>query len=180
MAIAYIDWYVDGEASQNSVNLFKFKSQDAQLKTISYIRVLIKFKFYISVLSLFTVVTWGQGQCMAPSGEYGSCVPNNECLPRGGIPGGPCAEGYGMCCVCMYKINFPLLKVIVLTRIFSIFKSYAVMWRESKRKWYLLCESESSRCIRGYRQLSTNYYENESRYMSNKVKKENQHQININ
>lgn len=46
------------------------------------------------------MVTWGQGQCMAPSGEYGSCVPNNECVPRGGIPGGPCAEGYGMCCVC--------------------------------------------------------------------------------
>ncbi|KAG4081151.1 hypothetical protein HA402_014599 [Bradysia odoriphaga] len=52
------------------------------------------------VLSLFTVVTWGQGQCMAPSGEYGSCVPNNECVPRGGIPGGPCAAGYGMCCSC--------------------------------------------------------------------------------
>lgn len=64
-------------------------------------RPLLKLEFFISVLSLFTVVAWGQGQCMAPSGEYGSCVPNNECLPRGGIPGGPCAEGYGMCCVCM-------------------------------------------------------------------------------
>lgn len=61
--------------------------------------------FSFPVLSLFTVVTWGQGQCTAPSGEYGSCVPNNECVPRGGIPGGPCAEGYGMCCVCMYIID---------------------------------------------------------------------------
>lgn len=75
--------------------------------------LLIKLEFFISVLSLFTVVAWGQGQCMAPSGEYGSCVPNNECLPRGGIPGGPCAEGYGMCCVCMLSIKFLCPKSLI-------------------------------------------------------------------
>lgn len=56
---------------------------------------------FLLVLSLFTVVQWGQSLCQAPSGEYGSCVPNNECSARGGIAGGPCAEGYGLCCVCM-------------------------------------------------------------------------------
>lgn len=63
-----------------------------------------KLKCLPIVLSLFTVVQWGQSLCQAPSGEYGSCVPNNECTGRGGISGGPCAEGYGMCCVC--KIFF--------------------------------------------------------------------------
>ena len=61
--------------------------------------------FYMStnyiVLSLFTVVQWDQSLCQAPTGEYGSCVPNNDCIARGGIAGGPCAGGYGMCCVCM-------------------------------------------------------------------------------
>lgn len=55
----------------------------------------------ISVLSLFTVVQWPPGGCSAPSGEIGNCLADNECLVRGGIPGGPCAGGYGMCCICM-------------------------------------------------------------------------------
>lgn len=59
-----------------------------------------------AVLSLFTVVQWGQSLCQAPSGEYGTCVPNNECGLRGGIPGGPCAEGYGICCVCTSACTF--------------------------------------------------------------------------
>lgn len=58
------------------------------------------YNHQLLVLSLFTVVQWGQSLCQAPSGEYGSCVPNNECVARGGVAGGPCAEGYGMCCVC--------------------------------------------------------------------------------
>ncbi|GAB0099803.1 uncharacterized protein DMENIID0001_156900 [Sergentomyia squamirostris] len=50
-------------------------------------------------LSLFTVVQWGQGQCVAPTGEVGNCFPGSECQLRGGIPASPCAGGYGMCCV---------------------------------------------------------------------------------
>lgn len=73
---------------------------------IKHSNLWLLFQNFITVLSLFTVVTWGQGQCTAPSGEFGSCVPNNECVPRGGIPGGPCASGYGMCCVCMFTEIF--------------------------------------------------------------------------
>lgn len=58
--------------------------------------------YLLAVLSLFTVVQWGQSLCQAPSGEYGTCLPNSECSLRGGIPGGPCADGYGMCCVCKF------------------------------------------------------------------------------
>ncbi|XP_314314.2 uncharacterized protein LOC1275085 [Anopheles gambiae] len=52
-------------------------------------------------LPIFTVYQWGQGLCSAASGEYGSCQPNNECVLRGGIPAGPCAGGYGTCCIFM-------------------------------------------------------------------------------
>ncbi|XP_039431094.2 uncharacterized protein LOC120414128 [Culex pipiens pallens] len=52
-------------------------------------------------LPIFTVFQWGQGLCSASSGEYGSCQPNNECVLRGGIPAGPCAGGYGTCCIFM-------------------------------------------------------------------------------
>ncbi|CAO1362359.1 unnamed protein product [Diamesa serratosioi] len=52
-------------------------------------------------LPLFTVVQWGPGSCTAASGEIGSCLPSNECQLRGGIVGGQCAGGYGICCVFM-------------------------------------------------------------------------------
>lgn len=52
------------------------------------------------VLSLFTIYKWNNGWCTATSGEFGICLPDSDCLIRGGIPGGPCAQGYGLCCVC--------------------------------------------------------------------------------
>lgn len=52
------------------------------------------------MFNLFTVVQWGSGTCIAPSGEVGNCLPPGECQYRQGIPGGPCAGGYGTCCVC--------------------------------------------------------------------------------
>lgn len=54
-----------------------------------------------SVLPLFTVVQIGPGNCVAPSGEVGNCLPNSDCAMRGGKPTGPCAGGFGLCCVCM-------------------------------------------------------------------------------
>lgn len=61
---------------------------------------------YFPVLSLFTVVQWpNSAGCSTPSGEYGSCLPNNDCQLRGGIPGGGCAGGYGICCVCKSKLS---------------------------------------------------------------------------
>lgn len=64
----------------------------------------LKWKFIETVLSLFTVYQWNNGLCTATSGEYGNCLPQAECLAKGGIPGGPCAEGYGLCCVCRFFI----------------------------------------------------------------------------
>lgn len=57
----------------------------------------------IAVLSLFTVYQWNNGLCTASTGEYGNCLTNQQdCIGRGGIPGGPCAEGHGACCVCTF------------------------------------------------------------------------------
>lgn len=57
------------------------------------------------MLNLFTVVQWGAGTCIAPSGEAGNCLPPGECQFRQGIPGGPCAGGYGTCCVCELQLE---------------------------------------------------------------------------
>lgn len=61
------------------------------------------------VLSLFTIYQWNNGLCTATSGEYGMCLPESDCIGRRGILGGPCAQGYGICCVC----KFILLKLYV-------------------------------------------------------------------
>ncbi|XP_011179810.1 uncharacterized protein LOC105210499 [Zeugodacus cucurbitae] len=50
-------------------------------------------------LPIFSVVPVGTGTCTASSGEQGNCIPSKECLLRAGIPAGPCAGGYGLCCV---------------------------------------------------------------------------------
>lgn len=46
-----------------------------------------------AVLPLVTFVKWDQGQCTAPSGEIGNCLPATDCQLRGGIAGGQCAGG---------------------------------------------------------------------------------------
>lgn len=62
----------------------------------------IKQVLLFKVLSLFTVYQWTSGLCVAASGEYGNCVSDNECFSKRGVMGGPCAEGYGICCVCKH------------------------------------------------------------------------------
>ncbi|XP_055840789.1 uncharacterized protein LOC129908368 [Episyrphus balteatus] len=57
------------------------------------------------VLPIFSVVPLGLGTCTAPSGEIGNCISNKECILKGGIPAGPCAGGYGLCCIFMQTCN---------------------------------------------------------------------------
>jgi hypothetical protein len=54
----------------------------------------------VSVLSLFTIVQFQNQGCAASSGDNGTCVTSAECSDRGGVASGPCANGYGVCCVC--------------------------------------------------------------------------------
>ncbi|XP_048510409.1 uncharacterized protein LOC105693592 [Athalia rosae] len=50
-------------------------------------------------LSLFTIVQFDNNICSGVTGENGTCVAAAECGSRGGISVGPCANGYGVCCV---------------------------------------------------------------------------------
>lgn len=78
-----------------------------QKETYSGLYIYISFL----VLSLFTVVQWGQGLCQAVSGEYGTCITNGDCALKGGTSGGPCAEGYGICCICKCNMHNIFLKL---------------------------------------------------------------------
>ncbi|XP_063236070.1 uncharacterized protein LOC134538576 [Bacillus rossius redtenbacheri] len=50
-------------------------------------------------LPLFTVVQFANQGCAAASGDNGTCLTAAECDSRGGTASGPCAGGYGICCV---------------------------------------------------------------------------------
>ena len=53
----------------------------------------------ISVLSLFTIVSWKQGPCTSSAGTNGTCYSSNECAALGGSASGTCASGFGVCCL---------------------------------------------------------------------------------
>ncbi|XP_065162415.1 uncharacterized protein [Atheta coriaria] len=50
-------------------------------------------------LSLFTFVQFSNQECMGATGDNGTCLTAQQCQQRGGSSSGPCAGGYGMCCV---------------------------------------------------------------------------------
>ncbi|XP_017786149.1 PREDICTED: uncharacterized protein LOC108569195 [Nicrophorus vespilloides] len=52
-------------------------------------------------LSLFTFVQFSNQECMGTGGENGTCLTSAQCTQRGGTGGGPCAGGYGICCIFM-------------------------------------------------------------------------------
>ncbi|KMQ84184.1 hypothetical protein RF55_18240, partial [Lasius niger] len=51
------------------------------------------------VFSLFTLVKFDNSICGGLDGENGTCVAAAECVQRGGISSGVCANGYGVCCI---------------------------------------------------------------------------------
>lgn len=78
---------------------------------------------FITVLSLFTVVTFPNGGCAGASGDNGTCMTARECSARGGSANGYCANGFGLCCICEC---FIILNVFT-RQVWSLFK------------WRLLC-----------------------------------------
>ncbi|CAH1179258.1 unnamed protein product [Phaedon cochleariae] len=51
-------------------------------------------------LSLFTFVQFDGQDCQAADGTYGTCLSTTaDCARRGGAIAGPCAGGYGTCCI---------------------------------------------------------------------------------
>ncbi|KAJ8922140.1 hypothetical protein NQ315_004075, partial [Exocentrus adspersus] len=54
---------------------------------------------HFAVLSLFTYIQFNNQECVSSTGENGTCVTTSECTQRGGTANGPCAGGYGVCCI---------------------------------------------------------------------------------
>ena len=70
------------------------------------------FKFCVSVLSLFTIVTFKNDACASTSGSNGTCYSSSDCSKLGGTASGTCASGFGVCCLCKYfsdSYNFPII-----------------------------------------------------------------------
>jgi len=50
-------------------------------------------------LSVFQIVKFKNGMCRTTTGDYGTCYTEAECKAAGGIPSGPCASSFGVCCL---------------------------------------------------------------------------------
>lgn len=58
-------------------------------------------------LSLFTIIEFPNSKCQATSASStydGTCYHQTECENLNGTAIGQCANGYGVCCVCMYYL----------------------------------------------------------------------------
>jgi len=50
-------------------------------------------------LSVFQIIKFKNEACPATSGDMGICYTEAECTSKGGVAGGSCATGFGVCCV---------------------------------------------------------------------------------
>ena len=54
----------------------------------------------LSVLSLFTIVSFKNDPCTSGTGNNGTCYSSSDCNRLGGTASGSCASGFGVCCLC--------------------------------------------------------------------------------
>jgi len=48
--------------------------------------------------SVFQIVKFKNGICTTQTGDFGTCYTEKECTDKGGMPSGPCASSFGVCC----------------------------------------------------------------------------------
>ena len=60
--------------------------------------------FIVISVNLFSVVRFPNSVCAGGS-LNGTCYSAEECTTRGGINGGTCAGGYGVCCTCKHLFS---------------------------------------------------------------------------
>ena len=51
------------------------------------------------MFSIFQIVKFNNDACPAIDGTTGTCYTASECTANGGQDKGPCASGFGVCCV---------------------------------------------------------------------------------
>ena len=51
---------------------------------------------------MFQIVKFKNGICTTQTGDFGTCYTEKECTDKGGMPSGPCASSFGVCCQCEF------------------------------------------------------------------------------
>ena len=64
--------------------------------------------FFLTVLSLFTIVSFKNDACVSGTGNNGTCYSSSDCSKLGGTASGSCASGFGVCCLCKYLVYFQI------------------------------------------------------------------------
>ena len=57
--------------------------------------------------------------CRTTTGDFGTCYTEAECKAAGGIPSGPCASSFGVCCLCKLTLNMHI-QLIYISTLFSL------------------------------------------------------------
>ncbi len=57
------------------------------------------FASFLFAVPIFQVVRFPNDPCPGNAGKNGTCYTNDECESRGGLNGGVCASGFGICCI---------------------------------------------------------------------------------
>ena len=60
------------------------------------------YKDIFLVFSVFQIVKFKNGICTTQTGDFGTCYTEKECTDKGGMPSGPCASSFGVCCQCEF------------------------------------------------------------------------------
>ena len=81
------------------------------------------FVFFVSVLSLFTIVTFKNEACASTAGSNGTCYSSSDCSKLGGTASGTCASGFGVCCLCKLKSSYNRI-ISYSMHVFDIFIIY--------------------------------------------------------
>jgi len=84
-------WFLDHQ--YGSVDEPAVEDQTADVQANKHRSRLSKF------LNLITWVRFDNDECLATTGENGTCYTADECEEFGGKPSGTCASGFGVCCI---------------------------------------------------------------------------------
>jgi len=57
------------------------------------------------LISMLMMIRLQNAPCPSDNGSNGTCYPRNQCQQLGGIAGGTCASGFGVCCVFQKTCN---------------------------------------------------------------------------
>ncbi|XP_063911375.1 uncharacterized protein LOC135128394 [Zophobas morio] len=91
--------FAGGEILQNPPKKLKQRSLLTDVMRSNVVNPFLLNSRQGRFLSLFTFVQFSNQICMGATGDNGTCVSAPECSQRGGTANGPCAGGFGTCCM---------------------------------------------------------------------------------